>query len=54
MDLGYVFSQVASLYSFLFYQCSFTIYGISFTVGDFVIYGLFLTIVISFVNALRG
>lgn len=52
MDIGIIFNHCVSLFRVL-WSASFTIFGMSFTYGQIVTYGLFITVVIAFVKFLR-
>lgn len=52
MDIGLIFNACVQLFMKL-WSASFSIYGMSFTYGQIMTYGLFLTVVIAFINFLR-
>lgn len=49
MDIGVVFSYCAHLYTMLF-NASFTMFGVSFTIGQWVTYGMILGLGVLFIR----
>lgn len=52
MDIGLIFNQCVALYMTL-WNASFKIYGMSFTWGEIITYGLFIVVVTAFIKFLR-
>ena len=52
MDIGLIFNQVAELYKHL-WTVGFVFYGMTFTYGQIVTYGLFVVVVVCWIRNMR-
>lgn len=52
MDIGVIFAQMVSLYR-IFFNASFVMFGMTFTIGQVITYGCFLTVFGFFISYLR-